>query len=118
MYWRRSLIVTVILVALGFALNSLVFSILVTWLYSTAGISADQLAQVSTIYGVVISGLLHFIVLWVAFRYYAAPTEKAKRKGVLRAEDVINMLTEEEVAALRDHLLPPSQRGETSKVAG
>lgn len=109
MYWRRSLIVTVILLVLGFGLNNVLYSLIVTWVYTNSG-SSTLFAQVSTLYSMVVSGLLHFFVLWAVFRYYSPPTEKAKRKGILRAEDVIAMLSEEEVAALRDHLLPPSQR--------
>jgi len=112
MYWRRSLIVTVILLVLGFGLNSLLYSLLVSVLIVNAGVTAEVFAQVSTAYSVVTSGLLHFVVLWAAFRYFSSPVEKAKRKGVLRAEDVVSMLSEQEIAALRDHLLPPSERTE------
>jgi hypothetical protein len=111
MYWRRSLIVTVILLVLGFGLNSLVYTGFFTWLYTTSEISAVELASISTVFSLVTGGLLHFFVLWAAFRYYASPVDKAKRNSnKLTAQDVIGMLSEEEVAALRDHLLPPSQR--------
>jgi uncharacterized BrkB/YihY/UPF0761 family membrane protein len=109
MYWRRSLIVTVVILVLAFGVNSslgFVYGLLARNL----GLSTAELSQIYILLNLIVSGVLHFIVLWAAFRYYASPLEKRKRANTLRADDVLNLLSEDELAVLRQRLLPPSQR--------
>ena len=72
--------------------------------------AVSQIVPLLTAFNLVVSGLIHFFVLWWAFNRYSSPVEKAKRNGALRAEDVIAMMNEDELAALRERLMPPSQR--------
>ncbi len=109
MYWRRSLLVTGILLVLGFGASAL-SSGFISFLTYTSDMSVSQIVPFLTAFNLVVSGLIHFFVLWWAFSRYSSPVEKIKRSGSLRAEDVIGMMNEDELAALRERLLPPSQR--------
>ena len=108
MYWRRSLIVTLIMEILGYALSQFIYQPIIIQVYTTTR-SEASVNLISIVFSLGFGWLLHFLVLWWAFRRYSSPVEKAKREGVLRAEDVIAMMNEEELAALRERLLPPSQ---------
>lgn len=110
MYWRRSLVVTLILVAIGFVVGILQNNIL-TLMISTSNMAMTDIAGVFTIVGLGTSLVIHFLVLWWAFRYYNQQGEKHKRNDVAaNMDELVNRLNEAEIAELRSRLLPPSQR--------
>ncbi|MBZ0283993.1 MAG: hypothetical protein K8L97_24855 [Anaerolineae bacterium] len=110
MYWCRSLVVTVILIVIGFVVNTLQNNIL-TLMISTSQMAMMDIAALFTIVGLASSFVIHFFVLWWAFRYYDQQTEKRKRKDVtVNIGELLNRLNEDEITELRTRLLPPSQR--------
>ncbi len=110
MYWRRSLVVTVILIVIGFVVNTLQNNIL-TLMISSSQMAMMDIAALFTIVGLASSLVLHFFVLWWAFRHYDQQTEKRKREDVaVNIDEIVNHLNEDEIAELRTRLLPPSQR--------
>lgn len=109
MYWRRSLTVTVFLSVVTYGLSAASNAIMIP-LYLNASLSASNLADAITILNLGMNAVLHFLVLWWVFRRYAPDNEKIRRKKRLRPEELIQMLNEDELGALRDHLLPPSRR--------
>lgn len=113
LYWRRSLIVTVILLILGLAENGL-YGQVFSFAAITSNYSVSELASVLGVFSIAISALVHFFVLWWAFRHYSPMNEKVRRAKTLSADDVLAMLNEDEVTALRQRLLPPSERGNLS----
>jgi hypothetical protein len=115
MHWRRSLFITAILLCAGF-LQSIFYGLVLGLLYQTPwaqslNLSAAAFAQWMSWFSFGISGVVHFVVLWWAFRHFAGQDEeKAKRSQPLDADTVLASLAEDELEILRERLIPPGKR--------
>lgn len=112
MYWRRSLVATVILVIAGY-LSGMAQNTVFKLLYDSYNMSSSDIIPIISIMGFVTGSLLHFFILWPLFRYFGEQEEKRKRTNGLRVEEVLELMDEDELEELRQRLSPPSKRGES-----
>jgi hypothetical protein len=111
MPWRKSLLVTAILVAIDFGLGqlqNLFFTFILTANPQNMDFSQASFASFATVVGLI--GLLIFGVF--TFFVISWALHGQRRTGKLRAQHVLDLLDEEQVRELKNLLIAPSQRAE------
>jgi hypothetical protein len=111
MPWRKSLLVTAILVGLEFASGQLL-TIVLTFLMTTSPqlMSASPTSVGSFV--LILTWVRIFLYAVVSFFVVAWALHSQRRTGRLSAQDALDMLDEEQVRELKNLLIAPSQRAE------
>src|SRR5689334_18464902 len=100
--WRRVLLLTVIIVGIEYFIRSNItnaFLVLVNpyrWWLEGHVITAEAASFIFDLGHLVLFGVFAFFVVGWLLRYFANQSEKNKHNEPLRADDVLNMLTEDE----------------------